>query len=32
LVLDLQAWCRHAEESDIAMLREFSLQLRAAQV
>ena len=32
LALDLQAWCRRAEESGIAMLREFSLQLRAAQV
>ena len=32
LALDLQAWCRRAEESGIAMLREFSMQLRAAQV
>jgi stearoyl-CoA desaturase (delta-9 desaturase) len=31
LVTDLQAWCRKAEESGIAMLREFSLRLRAAQ-
>src|SRR5262245_27820786 len=31
LVSDLQAWCRNAEESGIAMLREFSLRLRAAQ-
>jgi stearoyl-CoA desaturase (delta-9 desaturase) len=31
LVADLQAWCRKAEESGIAMLREFSLKLRAAQ-
>lgn len=32
LALDLQAWCRRAEESGIVMLREFSLRLRAAQV
>jgi stearoyl-CoA desaturase (delta-9 desaturase) len=31
LVTDLQAWCRKAEESGIAMLQEFSLRLRAAQ-
>ena len=31
LVADLQAWCRKAEESGIAMLQEFSLRLRAAQ-
>ena len=31
LVGDLQAWCRKAEESGIAMLQEFSLKLRAAQ-
>jgi stearoyl-CoA desaturase (delta-9 desaturase) len=31
LVADLQAWCRKAEESGIAMLHEFSLRLRAAQ-
>ena len=30
LVADLQAWCRKAEESGIAMLQEFSLKLRAA--
>jgi stearoyl-CoA desaturase (Delta-9 desaturase) len=30
LVSDLQTWCRHAEESGIATLREFSLRLRAA--
>ena len=30
LVADLQAWCRKAEESGIAALREFSLKLRAA--
>jgi len=31
LVTDLQAWCRKAEESGIAMLQEFSLRLKAAQ-
>jgi stearoyl-CoA desaturase (delta-9 desaturase) len=31
LALDLQAWCRRAEESGIAVLREFSLKLRAAR-
>jgi len=31
LVSDLQAWCRKAEDSGIAMLRDFSLRLRAAQ-
>ncbi len=31
LVSDLQAWCRKAEESGIAPLRQFSMQLRAAQ-
>jgi stearoyl-CoA desaturase (Delta-9 desaturase) len=31
LVGDLQAWCKKAEESGIAMLQEFSLKLRAAQ-
>jgi stearoyl-CoA desaturase (Delta-9 desaturase) len=31
LVSDLQAWCRKADESGIAALREFSLRLRAAQ-
>jgi len=32
LALDLQAWCRRAEESGIATLCEFSLRLRAAKV
>jgi stearoyl-CoA desaturase (delta-9 desaturase) len=32
LVADLQAWCRKAEDSGIAALREFSLSLRAAHV
>ncbi|MCX8517568.1 MAG: fatty acid desaturase [Rhodoferax sp.] len=31
LALDLQAWCRRAEESGIAALRDFSLKLRAAR-
>jgi stearoyl-CoA desaturase (Delta-9 desaturase) len=30
LVVDLQAWCRKAEESGIAALQEFSFKLRAA--
>ena len=30
LTADLQAWCRRAEESGIAALREFSIRLRAA--
>ena len=30
LVADLQAWCRKAEESGIAALKEFSFKLRAA--
>jgi stearoyl-CoA desaturase (delta-9 desaturase) len=30
LVVDLQAWCRKAEESGIAALQDFSLKLRAA--
>ena len=30
LAADLQAWCRRAEDSGIAALREFSLRLRAA--
>jgi stearoyl-CoA desaturase (delta-9 desaturase) len=30
LAADLQAWCRRAEESGIAALRDFSLRLRAA--
>jgi stearoyl-CoA desaturase (delta-9 desaturase) len=32
LTTDLQAWCHRAEESGIAVLREFSLKLRAARV
>jgi stearoyl-CoA desaturase (delta-9 desaturase) len=32
LVADLQAWCRRAEDSGIAALREFSLKLRAVRV
>ena len=31
LVLDLQAWCKKAEDSGIAALQEFALKLRAAQ-
>jgi stearoyl-CoA desaturase (Delta-9 desaturase) len=31
LVADLQDWCRRAEESGIAALRDFSMQLRAAR-
>jgi stearoyl-CoA desaturase (delta-9 desaturase) len=31
LVADLQAWCRRAEDSGIASLREFSVRLRAVQ-
>jgi stearoyl-CoA desaturase (delta-9 desaturase) len=31
LVVDLQAWCKKAEESGIAALQEFALKLRAAQ-
>jgi len=31
LVADLQAWCRQAEESGIAMLQDFALRLRAVQ-
>lgn len=30
LVVDLQAWCKRAEDSGIAALRDFSLRLRAA--
>ena len=30
LVVDLQAWCKKAEESGIAVLQEFALKLRAA--
>jgi stearoyl-CoA desaturase (delta-9 desaturase) len=32
LALELQAWCRRAEESGIAVLHEFSMKLRAAHV
>jgi stearoyl-CoA desaturase (delta-9 desaturase) len=32
LAADLQAWCRRAEDSGIAALREFSMQLRAARL
>jgi stearoyl-CoA desaturase (delta-9 desaturase) len=32
LIQDLQAWCRRAEESGIAALRDFSMKLRAAHV
>jgi stearoyl-CoA desaturase (delta-9 desaturase) len=32
LVADLQGWCQRAEESGIAELRAFSMQLRAARV
>ena len=31
LVVDLQAWCKSAEESGIAALQEFALKLRAAK-
>ena len=31
LVVDLQAWCKKAEESGIAALQEFALKLRAAK-
>jgi stearoyl-CoA desaturase (Delta-9 desaturase) len=31
LVVDLQTWCRKAEESGIAALQDFSMKLRAAQ-
>jgi stearoyl-CoA desaturase (Delta-9 desaturase) len=30
LAVDLQAWCRRAEESGIAALRDFSIRLRSA--
>ena len=30
LATDLQAWCRRAEESGIAALRDFSIRLRSA--
>jgi len=29
--MDLQAWCRRAEDSGIAALRDFSVRLRAAR-
>ena len=32
LALDLQAWCRRAEESGVTALRDFSLQLRTARM
>ena len=32
LTVDLQGWCRRAEESGIAALRDFSLKLRAAHI
>jgi len=32
LALDLQAWCKRAEESGVAALRDFSLQLRTARM
>jgi stearoyl-CoA desaturase (delta-9 desaturase) len=32
LALDLQAWCRRAEESGVVALRDFSLQLRTARM
>jgi stearoyl-CoA desaturase (Delta-9 desaturase) len=32
LAADLQAWCRRAEESGIAALRDFSIQLRSVRV
>ena len=32
LVVDLHAWCHQAEDSGIAALREFSMQLRAARL
>ena len=31
LARDLQAWCRRAEESGVAALRDFSIRLRAAR-
>ena len=31
LIVDLQAWCRRAEESGIAALHEFSMKLRSAR-
>jgi stearoyl-CoA desaturase (delta-9 desaturase) len=32
LALELQAWCKRAEESGVAALRDFSLQLRTARM
>jgi stearoyl-CoA desaturase (delta-9 desaturase) len=32
LVADLQAWCHKAEQSGIATLQQFSLQLRAVRI
>ncbi len=32
LAADLQAWCRRAEDSGVAVLRDFSMRLRAAAV
>jgi stearoyl-CoA desaturase (delta-9 desaturase) len=32
LVTDLQAWCHKAEQSGIATLQQFSMQLRAVRV
>jgi stearoyl-CoA desaturase (delta-9 desaturase) len=32
LVVELQAWCKQAEESGIAALQEFALTLRSAKV
>jgi stearoyl-CoA desaturase (delta-9 desaturase) len=31
LAVDLQVWCRQAEESGIAALRDFSVKLRAVR-
>jgi stearoyl-CoA desaturase (delta-9 desaturase) len=31
LAADLQAWCRRAEDSGIAALRDFSIRLRSAR-
>jgi len=32
LAADLQGWCRRAEDSGIAALRDFSIRLRSARV
>ena len=32
LALDLQAWCKRAEDSGIAALQEFSMRLRAVRI